>query len=79
MDLKDDEVRRFADACSDPSNESARQVMLAIGASSASGVLAKLLLTSGEERDRLVALIRRVIETSRAPSAPSAPPDRTAS
>ncbi|HUP45363.1 MAG TPA: hypothetical protein VM779_07590 [Thermoanaerobaculia bacterium] len=59
--LTDEEIRRFADACADPSNEAARQAMLAAGASSATGVLAKILLAPPDERKRLVELIRRAI------------------
>jgi hypothetical protein len=61
MDLTDEEVRLFAAACSDQANDAARQVMLAAGAHSASGVLAQLVLASDEERDRLIGLIRRAI------------------
>ena len=61
MDLTDDEIRRFADACSDPKNETAKQVMAAVGANSASGVLAKLVLAREEERLRLLDLIRLAI------------------
>ena len=61
MDLSDDEIRRFAEACSDPSHPSAREVMLAAGANSASGVLARILLTSGPDRQRLIELIRSIL------------------
>ena len=65
MELNDDEVRRFADACSDLRNEVARQIMAAVGANSASGVLARLLLAHDGERERLLDLIRLAIEGER--------------
>ena len=61
MELNDDEIRRFADACADARNETAKQVMTAVGANSASGVLASLLLAGDQERRRLLDLIRRAI------------------
>ena len=61
MDLTADEIRRFAEACSDPANETAQQVMLAVGASSATGVLAKLLMARGDERQNLTELVRCAI------------------
>ena len=61
MDLSDDEIRRFAEACADPDHPTARQVMLAAGANSASGVLARILLTSGPDRQRLIELIRSIL------------------
>lgn len=61
MDLSEDEIRRFAEACNDPSHP-AREVMLAAGANSASGVLARILLTSGPERQRLIDLIRSILK-----------------
>ena len=61
MDLTDHEIQRFAEACSDPSNTAARQVMLAAGASSATGVLAKILIARGEERQRLTDMVRCAI------------------
>ncbi|HUP48003.1 MAG TPA: hypothetical protein VNA04_04355 [Thermoanaerobaculia bacterium] len=63
MDLTDEEVRRFVDACSDAGNEAAREAMTAAGASFATGVLARLLIASDEERERLEALIRQAIRT----------------
>jgi hypothetical protein len=62
MDLSEDEIRRFAEACNDPSHPAAREVMLAAGANSASGVLARILLTSGPERQRLIDLIRSILK-----------------
>ena len=61
MDLTADEIRRFAEACSDSSNDTAQQVMLAVGAGSATGVLAKLLIARGEERQHLTELVRCAI------------------
>ena len=61
MELTDDEVRRFADACADPDNAAAKGLMLSVGASSASGVLARIVVASDEDRERLIALIRRAI------------------
>ncbi len=61
MDLSEDEIRRFAEACHDPSHPAAREVMLAAGANSASGVLARILLTSGPDRQQLIELIRSVL------------------
>lgn len=63
MDLSDDEIRRFAEVCSDPSHPTAREVMLAAGANSASGVLARILLSSGPDRQRLIELIRSVVSS----------------
>ena len=61
MDLTADEIRRFAEACSDPANQPAQLVMLAVGASSATGVLAKLLIARGDERQHLTELVRCAI------------------
>jgi hypothetical protein len=65
--LTDEEIRRFADACADPSNQPARRVMLAAGATSATGVLAKIHLASAAERNRLLTLIRQAISDSEQP------------
>ena len=63
MELTDDEVRRFAEACADPRNDAARQAMAGAGATSATGVVARLLLAPSAERRRLVALVRRAIRS----------------
>lgn len=63
MELSDEEVRLFAEACTDPSHPAAREVMLAAGANSASGVLARILITSGADRQRLVELVRSAVSS----------------
>jgi hypothetical protein len=63
MDLSDDEIRRFADLCADSSHPTARKIMLTAGANSASGVLAKVLLSSGPDRQRLIELIREAVSS----------------
>jgi hypothetical protein len=62
MDLTDEEVRQFAEACADPSHLAVREVMLAAGANSASGVLARILLATGPDRQRLIELVRSAIK-----------------
>lgn len=61
MDLSDEEIRQFTEACADASHSAVRQVMLAAGANSASGVLARILLATGPDRQRLIELVRSVI------------------
>ena len=63
MDLTDEEIRLFAEACADPSNLVVQQAILAAGANSASGVLARILLASGPERQRIIELVRSVIRS----------------
>lgn len=60
--LTDEDVRRFVDACGDPTNTAAQEAMLVAGASSATGVLARVILSTGDERGRLLDLIRRAIQ-----------------
>jgi len=71
MELTEDDVRRFVEACNDPTNAAARETMRASGASSASGVVARLILSSGEQRDQLLNLIRLAISGVCDPNASS--------
>lgn len=63
MDLSDEEIRRFAEVCADPADPRVREVMLAAGANSASGVLARILLSSGPDQQRLIELIRSAVSS----------------
>jgi hypothetical protein len=60
-ELTEEDLRRFVEACADPTNTAAQETMLVAGASSATGVLARILLSDATQRARLIELVHRAI------------------
>ena len=55
--LSDEEIEKLVKACGDPRNTAALNLLTYAGAYSVSGVLARIMQVSGEEREVLLKLI----------------------
>jgi hypothetical protein len=60
--ITNEEITKLVAACNDPKNTAAANLLAFSGTRTVSGVIAKLMRSSGEERETLLQLIHRAIE-----------------
>lgn len=62
IQLTDDEISKLLAACNDPNNRAASNLLAFAGTRTISGVIAKLMRSSGSEHETLLQLIRSALE-----------------
>lgn len=60
--LSDDQIRLLIEACADPLNEQTQQILAYANVRTATGLVGRLMLSSGEERDALEKIVKKLID-----------------